>query len=332
MEENRTLADFIVAHPLPDGIPIEPVVIHAALAIGASVTIDVEGSENPQFTDATVLGQNMLKLFSIKAFCDETKVIMSGNDFTKLVGGFVVNVKISLAASTIPFSVELPFIHETSQKAGGFTALVCAFSDKPIDESSIVVEAFRLQRFGIEPLVNGEAIQTPKTVDPAIPPYDPFSRAAVVSPIQGVPMSPVPFANAVRSTPTPVQQITKHDEGEETDAEEAGSADQEQPFIPVVSKKKPREFFGASEAPPNSLPSGAVYNPRPNGRISSWITFKQGGLSRKRELTDIFSDWIRFVQQHYDDQYKTGNREGFGVYLKMQLGEDYAALQKLIPK
>jgi hypothetical protein len=334
MAGNQTLDDFIGAHPLSEGIPIEPVVIHAAIAMGAKISIEVECSKNPQFTDATVLGQNMLTLFSLKDFCDKEKISMPEPDFKKQSGGFEVKVKIFLDESTIPFSVELPFIHETSQKAGGFTALVCALSDKPINESSIVVEGFRLQKFGIGPLVNVEAIQPSKALDQANLSYDPFSRA-VVSPFPRVQMSPVPFLNAVRSTPTQVQQIPEqHDEEEgaaEEGAAEAGSADQEQPFIPVVSKKKIREFFGASEAPPKSLPVGAVYNQRPKGKIASWSTFKEGGLARGRELTDIFTDWINFVLQHHD-QYKTGNREGYGVYLKTQLGEDYATLQQFLPK
>ncbi len=329
-----TLPEFIAQLPQTEEIPIvlgDTSVILAALIVGAKISLVVTGTENPQLTDAATIGANVQSFLKLKEWCEKKSITMPATDITEIVGGFEVNNQISLDSAVIPFQVELSYIRAESKKAASFAVLVCALASKPIDETSIIIEAFKLQKHGLAPLVNAAITLSPK-FDPAVAAYDPFSRN-VVSPFppRSVMPSPVPFLIAVKTNQAvpPSAEVAPEQHIEEENEEEEPIV-QEQPFTEVVSKKKVREFFGASGSPPKSMPAGAVYNPRVKGKIAAWTSFKEGGIARDRKLTEIFGDWIKFVLQNHD-QFKDGSREGFRSYLEHQLGDDYATLKHLIP-
>jgi len=296
-------------------------VIRAALILGAKISLVVTGAKNPQLSDAATIGANVQTFLKLKEWCEKKGITMPATEITEIIGGFQVNVQISLGTTVIPFQEDLPFVHTDSQKTASFVLLVCALASKPIDETSMLIEAFKLQQHGLAPLVSASALVAPPKEEL---PFNPFGRQVAVSPFEArsVAPSPIQFLEAAKAN-IPPEYTAPHVSVQEIPEEQE---EEQAPFTEVMPKR--RHFFGASGSPPKSMPTGAVYNPV-KGKIAAWHTFKEGGIARDRKLTEIFADWIKFVLQNHD-RFKDGSREGFRSYLEHQLGDDYASLKHLI--
>ena len=317
--ELPTLSAFMAN--LPEIKELPPVlgdtsVIHAALIVKAEISLIVCGTKNPQLSDATAIGANVQSFIKLQKWCQENGISMPVTDITEIIGGFEVKKQISFDSAEIPFQIELPYIHGESKKAASFAVLVCALASKPIDETSVIIEAFRLQRHGLAALVNADAaITLSPNLDPAVAAYDPFSR--VIS----------PFLDAVKSNPGPVPPTTVMTQEQQNVAKAEASKDR----FTTVSYQKKRVVYGAADRP-HSLERTDVYNPtsvEPT-RIWAWLNFKENGLKRAKKLPDIFNQWITFVLKNHDE-FKDKNFTNFDTYLREQLGDDFEALRKLVP-
>ena len=334
MADKPTIGDFAANFP-PDDIPGDSVVVRAALAMGAQITIEARGSTKPDLSNTTFLGENAQKIFAIQKFCEEKGITALGlENMGNLLGGFTILPKILSVPSDLPFSLDLSFLRKDSRDAGALAALVCALTKNPVNEAHIVFEGYKLQKYGLPPLMNVDAdVPESKHVEP----FDPFNRN-IISPLQ-VTRTPVPFLDALKK---PTVSRANEEEFGETNEEEADEADDDanfvdesneaQPFTQVTRRK--RIVYGASADRPKSLPSNALYNPpTEQTRIGAWAIYKENGLKRHvpRKLEDIFGDWIKFVLKNHDE-FKTGNKTNFDSYLRGQLGNDFDALRHLIPK
>jgi hypothetical protein len=324
-----TLSEFSAQLPQPEEIPIalgDTSVIHAALIVRAKISLVVNGTKNPQLSDASTIGANVQSFLKLKEWCEKNGITMPATDITEIIGGFKVNIQISLDSAVIPFQVDLPYIHAESQKTASFTVLVCTLASKPIDETSIIIEAFKLQKHGLAALVNADAAITlsPK-FDPAVAAYDPFSRMVISPfPITSVVPSPVSFLNAVKTNPGPVPPTTEL-------TQEQQNVENDKNFT-TVSYQKKRVVYGTADRP-RSLDGTVVYNPATSveqTRIWAWRLFKDNGLKRDKKVPDIFGQWIAFVLKNHDE-FKDKNFTNFDTYLREQLGDDFEALRKLVP-
>lgn len=306
-------------------------VIHAALIVKAMISLTVTGTKNPQLSDAATIGANVQSFIKLQEWSKKNGISMPATDITDIIGGFKIEIHISLDSAEIPFQVELPYIHGESKKNASFTVLVCALSSKQIEETSIIIEGFRLQKHGLTPLVNADAaITLSPNLDPAVPAYDPFSRM-VISPYQlSVIPSPVPFLDAVKSNPGPVPPTTELTQEQQNVAKGEGS--KEKNFTTVTYQKK-RVVYGTTAERPHSLDRTVVYNSATSveqTRIWAWPIFKENGLKRAKKVPDIFDQWITFVLKNHDE-FKDKNFTNFDTYLREQLGDDFEALRKLVP-
>jgi hypothetical protein len=335
MAEKLTVEEFAAKVPTDD-LPGDSIVVRAAIAIGAQITIEARGSQKPDLSDPTFLGENAQRIFALQKFCEGKGITALGlENMGNLLGGFTILPKILSVRSDIPFSLDLSFLHKDSRDAGALAALVCALTKKPVDEAHIVFEGYNLQKNGLPALMNVDAV-VPESKH--VEPFDPFKRN-IMSPLP-VTRSPVPFLEALKKPP--VSRAAGADEAEakgdtdadDTDGDDTNEVGEENPAEPFTQVTYKRVVYGASADRPKSLPTSALYNPpAEQTRIWAWAIFKENGLKRQvpRKLEDIFGDWIKFVLKNHDE-FKTGNKTNFDSYLRGQLGDDFDALQKLIPK